>query len=166
MEKLYKHKKTYHNFLVLSDKMKKDLGIEKADQYNSSKMKLTITHEGNKGIKKFTYLSCRVCHKDKLPELLKKYSDKLPDRPNITHLIENWDILEIPADLLDIAGCMIPDESHIHAAPNGRRFILRPTEHATSCHLKPTSSKASPCVTNVPTNNLVWRDKCSWESQN
>ena len=58
-------------------------------------MKLAINHEGNKGIKKFFYLSCRVCHKDKLPGLFVKYKDKLPDAPKISDLIENWDMLYI-----------------------------------------------------------------------
>ena len=58
-------------------------------------MKLAINHERNEGIKKFLYLSCRVCHKDKLPGLFVKYKDKLPHAPKILDLIENWDILNI-----------------------------------------------------------------------
>ena len=55
-------------------------------------MKLKINHEGNKDIKKFVYFSCCVCHKDKLPGLLVKYKEKLPNAPKISYLIENWDI--------------------------------------------------------------------------
>ena len=51
MEKLYSHKKTYHNFQILSEKMKNGLKLT-SEVYKKDQMKLTITHEGNKGIKK------------------------------------------------------------------------------------------------------------------
>ena len=154
LEKLYSHAKTYHSFNVLSEKVKTDLGLSSPEDYDKNKMELTITHEGNKGIKKFVYLSCRVCHKDKLPELLRKYKHKLPDQPKVSDLMENWDLLDISIDLIDIAGCLIPDEKHLHAAPNGRRFIIRPTEHA-AFHVKPSSTKAPPSKSNVTVNKIV-----------
>ena len=117
MEKLYSYKKTYQIFKVLLEKAKQDLEIN-AETYDKNHMKLTINHEGNNGIKKFLYLSYWLCHKDKLPGLFVKCKDKLPDAPTI--LIENWDILDIIVDLLDIAGCLILDEKHLHAAPYGR----------------------------------------------
>ena len=53
-----------------------------------------------------------------------------------------------------MAGCLIPDGSTVHAAPNGRRFIIRPTEHA-AFHVKISSTKGQEAVTNVKTNKIV-----------
>ena len=40
----------------------------------------------------------------------------------MSDLIENWDILDITVDLLNITGCLIPNKKNIYInAPNGRR---------------------------------------------
>ena len=96
--------------------------------------------------------------KTKYQNCLKCTKTSFQITPKISDLIENWDVLDISSDLLDIAGCLIPDESHIHAALNGRRFILRPTEHAPF-HVKASSSKGVEPVTNVATNKLVPNEK-------
>ena len=153
MEKLYSHKKTYQIFKVLSEKVKQDLEIN-AETYDKNHMKLTINHEGNKGIKKFLYLSYWLCHKDKLPSLFVKCKDKLPDAPKILNLIENWDILDIIVDLLDIAGCLILDGKHLHAAPYGMCYILQLTGHSRF-HVKSSSAKCLPTVTNISSNKLT-----------
>ena len=44
------------------EKVKTDSGLTSPETYDKNKMELTITHEGNKGIKKFGYVSC---HKSK-----------------------------------------------------------------------------------------------------
>ena len=117
-------------------------------------MKLTVTHKGNKGIKLFYYIYCSICQKDKLPIFLDKYKNKLPNNPKTNDLIEAWDNLGLSTNTLDLAGCILPDQSHAHATPNGRRFILRPTEHA-AIHVKPSSSKGVEATTNVTVNSLV-----------
>lgn len=53
----------------------------------------------------------------------------------ISYLNQNWDILDITVDLLDDVGCLKQDEKHLHVAPNGRNYILRPTEHS-AFHVK------------------------------
>ena len=103
-------------------------------------MKLTVTHKGNKGIKLFYYIYCSICQKDKLPIFLDKYKNKLPNNPKTNDLIEAWDNLGLLTNTLDLAGCILPDQSRAHATPNGHRFILRPTEHA-AIHVKPSSRK-------------------------
>ena len=112
-------------------KVKSELAIA-ADTYNKVKMQLTITHQGNKGLKTIDYIYCTICQKDKVPALLEKCKEKLLENPKINNLIDNWNILNISSDLLDLSGCFIQDERHVNAAPNGRRSILRPTEHAAS----------------------------------
>ena len=65
--------------------------------------------------------------------------------------MEEWDDLGLSTDTLDSAQCILPDQSHVHAAPNGFRFILRLTEHA-AIHVKPLSCKGR----DYPSNFDVW----------
>lgn len=83
IEKLYSHNKCYNSFNVLSDFVRKELALT-AENYDKEKMKLLVSHQGNRGIKSFYYIYCQVCHKDKLPVLLNKYKEKLPESPKIT----------------------------------------------------------------------------------
>ena len=57
-------------------------------------------------------------------------------------------------DTLDLAGYIFCSQSHVHAAPSGCRFILRPTEHA-AIYVKPLSGKRVEATTNVTVNSLV-----------
>lgn len=52
-------------------------------------MQLTITHQGTKGLKTIGYIYCTIFQKDKIPELLKKCKDKLPENPEINNLMDN-----------------------------------------------------------------------------
>ena len=54
----------------------------------------------------------------------------------------------------NLAGCILPDQTHARAAPNGSRSILRPTEHA-AIHIKPSYSKRVEATTNVTVNSLA-----------
>lgn len=83
-------------------------------------MQLTITHQGTKGLQTIGYIYCTIFQKDRIPALLKKCKDKLPENPEINNLMVNWDIVNISSDLLDLLDCFIQDERHINAAPNGR----------------------------------------------
>lgn len=163
MERLFSHKKCYQSFNVLPEFVKNELNIS-SENYDKNNMNLIISHKGNRGMKSFYYIYCHVCHKDKFPALLKKYKDKLPNNPKTSDVLEAWDNLNLSPDLLDLAGCIIPDEPKIHAAPNGRRFILRPTEHSAN-HVKPSSNPGSDAVTNVRTNKLVSNQKGNLSSE-
>ena len=57
-------------------------------------------------------------------------------------------------DTRDLAGYIFRGQSHVHAAPSGCRFILRPTEHA-AIYGKPLSGKRVEATTNVTVNSLV-----------
>lgn len=113
-------------------------------------MKLTITHKVNKEIKSFYHIYSSICHKDQPPLFLDKCKDKLPNNPKINDLIKAWDNLGLSTDFLDLAGCILSDQSHVHVSPNGRRL----TEHA-AIHVKPSSSKGIEVTTNVTISSLV-----------
>ena len=83
-------------------------------------MRLTISHKGNKRLKTFDYICCSICQKDKIPVVLEKYKDKLPEHAKVNDLIDQWDILGFADNLLDLAGCFIPGNKNVHGAPNGR----------------------------------------------
>lgn len=82
-------------------------------------MKLTITNKGNKEVKSI----CSIWHKDNLSVFLDECKNRLPDNPEINDLIEARDNLGLSTDTIDLHGCILPDQSHIHVSPNGRRFI-------------------------------------------
>ena len=65
-----------------------------------------------KGIKLFKNLSTSA-----FEIVIKINYHKLPDAPKISNSIENWDIPDISVDSLNTAGCLIPDEKYLHAAP-------------------------------------------------
>ena len=132
LTKLYSHRKNYHAFNVLPDLVKTNLSIKEKD-YSVEKMSLTISDFGNLGIKKFSYIYCIVCNNDIIPCFIKENSSKLPENATIIDVLSKWDKLDFPVNYLNLAGCLIPNEQHIHAGPNGRRYILRPTEHVCKC---------------------------------
>ena len=126
LERLYSNKKTYHSCSVLPESVKQELGLSE-EEYKKEKMKLTVSHKGNKGLKTYDYICCSICQKYKIPVFLEKYKDKLQEHAKVNDLIDQWDILGVADNLLDLACCFIPDDKNTHAAPNRRRFILRPT---------------------------------------
>ena len=151
LERLYSNKKTYHSCSVLPESVKQELGLLE-EEHKKEKTKLTINHKGNKGLKTFDYICCSIYQKDKIPVVLEKYKDKLPEHAKVNDLIDQSDILGVADNLFDLAGCFMPDDKNVHAPPNGRQFILRPIEHS-AFHSKPSSTTGN--ITNVSTNKLV-----------
>ena len=86
--------------------------------------------------------------------LLKKYNQKLPNKPKINDLTNNWDIFDVPTNFLDLVGCIIPDKEEVSTAPNDRSFIIRTTENS-ALHLKPYYSKGEEAKTNVSSNKII-----------
>ena len=86
LTKLYSHSNNYHTYNVL--KVKSKLGTA-ADTYNTGNMQLTITHQGNKDLKAFDYIYSAIFQKDKIPALLEKFKDKLPENSKINNLVDN-----------------------------------------------------------------------------
>lgn len=71
LEKPYSNKKTYHSYHVLPENTKQELSLT-SDEYENDKMKLIVSHQGNRGIKSCHYVCCTICHKDKIPVILEK----------------------------------------------------------------------------------------------
>ena len=121
LAKLYSHGKNCHAFNVLPDLVKTNLSIKEQD-YSVEKMTLTIFDFGNLGIKKFSYIYCSVRNNDIIPCLIKENSSKLQKNATIIDVLNKWDKSDFLINYLDLAGCLIPNEQHIHAGPNGRPF--------------------------------------------
>ena len=45
--------------------------------------------------------------------------------------------------MLDLCGCLLPNQVHVKSAPNARRFIVRSSEHISSCHMPSKFSESS-----------------------
>ena len=89
------------------------------------------------------YIALIVCTPNKLHKVLNQKKDKLPENPKIENLLEEWGNLKLSNSMLDLWGCLLPNEIHVKSAPNARCFIVRPSEHAFSCHMLNKSSKSS-----------------------
>ena len=87
LEQLYSNKKTYHSCSVFPESVKQELGMSE-EEYKKEKIKLTVSHKGNKGLKTFDYIYCSICQKDKIPVVLEKYKDKLPEHAKVNDLID------------------------------------------------------------------------------
>ena len=100
---------------------------------------------GSSPVAEFNY--CTYCTQNKLPEVLNQNKDKLPTNPKIENLLEEWDKIKLPNSMLDLCGCLVPNEVHVKSALNARRFIVRPSEHASSRYMPSKSSKSSTSAT-------------------
>ena len=118
-------------------------------------MKLVVSDFVNLGSKTFNFISCRICTEKIIPTIVHDKRGNLPQNAKIVNLINAWDKLDISPSFLDIAGCLIPHESNIHAGPNGRRFIIRPCEHNTihGAKLRQSNKSSSHLQVNKPVKN-------------
>ena len=81
-------------------------------------MKLTVSHKGENGLKTFDYICCSICQNDNISVVLEMYKDKLPEHAKANDLIDQWNVLCVADNLLDLPGCFIPNNKNIYAAPN------------------------------------------------
>ena len=140
------HKKCYDTFNVLTEQVKSELNFME-ETFNKEFVSLDVLHEGSKGYAEFNYIYCTYCTQNKLPEVLNQNKDKLPVNPKIENLLEKWDKIKLSNSLLDLCGCLLPNEVHVKSAPNATHFIVRLSEHASSCHMPSKSSKSSTSTT-------------------
>ena len=112
------------------------------ETYNRRKMSITCNHMGNLGTKEFNHISCRLWDEIVLPEVKEKY--KFDKSASVTNIIGSWDTKKMNLKYLDMAGCFFPWEKHVHAGPNDRRFIVRPTLHELCDKIK--NSKTQPAI--------------------
>ena len=117
--------KNYHSFNVLATEVKEKFVIENSS-YEPKSMKLEIASCGNKGIIEFWYVYCKVCQK-KVDGIMEKYRDKLLEHAKIEKLMNNWDILGISFEPIDIVGCVIPDgikHKDIYIGLDARKYLV------------------------------------------
>ena len=86
--------------------------------------------------------------------MLNQNKDKLPANPKIENLLEEWDKIKLPSSMLDLCGCLLPDEVHVKSAPSARRFVVKSSEHASSCPM-PSKSSKSPFSATPPTKQTI-----------
>ena len=125
---LHNNLKKICDWKSLKQSIKDELGLD-ANTYDKSKLKLTSGHMGNLGEIEFDHVVCSKCIKTVLPIVLEKYKHKLPQSSDIKELMCNWDAINVSSIYFDVVGCLLPNEEHVQAGPNARRFIVRPTEH-------------------------------------
>ena len=104
------------------------------ETYGREKMSITCNHLGNLGTKEFNHIPCRLCDEIVLPEVKEKH--KFDKSTSATNIMGSWDTKKISVKRLDMAGCFFPCEKHVHAGPNGRRLIVRPTLHELCDEIK------------------------------
>ena len=90
----------YPSFNVLSTAVKEKFDVENSS-YEPKNMKLEIATSGNKGIIEFWYAFCKVCWK-KADGIMRKHRNKLPEHAKIDNLLDNWDVLSISYDLINL----------------------------------------------------------------
>ena len=131
---------------MLPEQVKSELNFME-ETFNKEFVSLDVLHEGSKGYAEFNYIYCTYCTQNKLPEVLNQNKDKLPTNLKIESLLEKWDKIKLSNSWLNLCGCLLPNEVHVKSAPNARCFIVRPSEHASSCHMPSKSSKSSTSAT-------------------
>ena len=102
------------------------------DDFDISKVSLSCTDVGMKPPEAFYRIYCDYCEDNILPKVLQ--NEKYGNFETFIELIRNWDDCEIPDGLLDIVGCFLPHEIHVHAGPNNRRFMVKPGQHPQTAH--------------------------------
>ena len=116
---IWEKTKCYHSFNVLPVEVRQKLNIEEST-FDSKKMKIELTTTGNKGIGEFWYEFCVICQKtvdgliQTVDGLIKKYKDKLPTIAKIEHLMDNWGLLGISNEIIDVIGCYMVRRRRIY----------------------------------------------------
>ena len=95
---------------------------------------LSISNSGPEAMKEYVHLYCTHCKKVFIPKILEAQRDALGENSTLLNLINQWHILIIPEDKIDLAGCFLPWNSSHFAGPNASRFIHNPKEHVDLCH--------------------------------
>ena len=124
---------------ALPDRTKEALKLP--SPFEKTDIRIKVTDDGDKGFAEFQVLFCKKCtSKDGYWQVfVTKYKDLLPSEPKLVDVWDNWDIIidKHPGEMqmLDLVGCIIPNMPEVNAGPQANKFIIRPTEHASSkCH--------------------------------
>ena len=78
----------------------------------------------------------KVCQK-KVDSVMQKHRDKLPEHAKIEDLMNNWDILDISYEFIDLVGCAISDSikhKHIYIRLDVKKYLAQQYEHSVMFH--------------------------------
>ena len=123
------------NFMPLD--VKEFIQITTAATYDHKTMSISICNSGLQDIKEYVHLYYTHCKSVLLPKILESHCDTLGENPTIVNLVNQWHILKLPEDKIDLVGCSLPWNSSHFAGSNARRFIHNPKEHVDVCHPAP-----------------------------
>ena len=127
-----KNNKKFH---VLPPKVRESKFCMSKDIYVESDLEITISNTGPQEPKSYNRIYCTHCNSVLLPKLLEKHSDDLGvEKPNLVHLIANWDLLKLPDSIVEYVGCFLPWDKVVVAGPSSRHFIREPCDQAKSIH--------------------------------
>ena len=121
-------------FNFMPSDVKEFFQITTAATYDHKTMSISICNSGPQDIKEYVHLYCTHCKSALLPKILESHRDALGENPTIVNLVNQWDILKLPEDKIDLVGCFLPWNSSHFAGPNARRFLHNPKEHVDVCH--------------------------------
>ena len=128
-------KQNNKKFHVLPPKLKQSRFCSSKDVYVADDWEISISNTGPQEPKSYNPVYCTHCNSVLLPKLLEKHQDDLGvKKPDLVHLIANWDILKIPESLVEYVGCFLPWDKNVVSGPNSRHFIREPCDHAKTTH--------------------------------
>ena len=116
------------SYNVLPSEVKKAINCD-SNTFDKNDLVITIKNTGPQIPISFHAVFCDYCQTNTLPKFLDKYKDNLGELSNLSNLIVNWDILEIPNQFCDVVECLLPFHKDKVAGPNSLRFINKPTDH-------------------------------------
>ena len=89
------------SYNVLPSEVKKAINCD-SNTFDKNDLVITIKHTGPQIPISFHAVFCDYCQTNTLPKFLDKYKDNLGELSNLSNLIVNWDILEIPNQFCDV----------------------------------------------------------------
>ena len=127
-------------FNFMPSDVKQFFQITTAAAYDHKIMSISICNSGPQDIKEYVHIYCTHC-KSVLSKILESHRYALGENPTIVNLVNQWDMLKLLEDKIDLVGCFLPWNSAHFARPNARRFIHNPKEHVDMCH--PATNKVT-----------------------
>ena len=122
-------------FNVLPTEIKENF-VTGNSSYEPKNMKLEIAASRNEGIMEFCYVYCKVCQK-KADGIMQNCGDKLLEHAKIENLMNNWDILGIFCEIINLVECVIQDgikHKDIYIGLDARKYLTRQYKHVGKFH--------------------------------
>ena len=68
--------------------------------------------------------------------MIQKYKDKLQISVKVEDLMDNWNLLGIYNEIIDVIGCVIRniEKKDVYIESNAHNYLIRPYEHSNKFH--------------------------------